>query len=54
LKLSSIIQADRIEGLEMRLSVVDEKNLKQKIIKHLRAYQYDEAVILLEKIVGSL
>lgn len=54
LEHSSVIQADRIEGLSMRLSTVCDKVLQQRIVEHLRAYQYDEALVLLEKILGSL
>lgn len=50
---SSVIQADRIEGLERRLSGICGEELRQKIAAHLRAYQYDEALIILQKILGS-
>lgn len=51
---SSVIQADRIEGLERRLSGLCSEDLRQKVVAHLRAYRYDEALIMLQTILGSL
>lgn len=54
LERSSVIKSDRIDGLAMRLSTVCDKGLQEKIMGHLHAYQYDEALVLLKKIIGSL
>jgi HPt (histidine-containing phosphotransfer) domain-containing protein len=54
LEHSSVIENGRIEGLAMRLSTVCDKDVRQKTMDHLRAYQYDEALVLLKKILGSL
>lgn len=51
---SSIIQADRIEGLEHRLLGICSEDLRQKVIAQLTVYRYDKALIILQKILGSL
>lgn len=54
LKQSSVIQSDRIGFLEKMLYSKYDEVLCQKVIEHLRLYQYDDALNILQKISSSI
>ncbi|MDD2266185.1 ATP-binding protein [Sulfuricurvum sp.] len=54
LEHSSIIQEERMTTLENMLYTICKEDVRQQVIKHLREYQYDEVLVILRNILGSM
>lgn len=51
---SAVIEQERIGRLEQMLSGVCKEDTRKKVIDYLHTYQYDNALVILQKIRGSI